>query len=177
MYIWRMIIYKIRYMNRIEFSGVVGFERNTKVNIKSGRVKFLGGGKSQIRSGSYIAAVYGGNITIGNNVFINRNCSFVCRDSISIGEHCSFGPNCTLYDHDHCFGINGIEKGYKTGTIIIEKNCWIGTGAIILRGTHIGEGCVIGAGTVVKGEIPAHTIVTSEYGRKLKLSPIQQKTI
>lgn len=173
MYIMRMLGYKIRYKNKIQFSGVTGFERNTKVVVKSGRVQF--GHGFCMRTGSYIAAVHGGSITIGDTVFINRNCSFVCQDSITIGEHCAFGPNVTMYDHDHCFGFNGIESGYKKAPIIIEKNCWIGAGVIILKGTHIGEGCVVGAGTVVRGEIPAHSVVTSESARKLRITPIEDK--
>ena len=57
--------------------------------------------------------------------------------------------------------------------ITIEDNCWIGANATILRGTHIGEGCVIGAGTVVKGEIPPHSIVTSN--REMVIKPIKDK--
>lgn len=126
-----------------------------------------------MKPGSYIAVVNGGSVSIGDRVNINRNTILVCHDSVTIGDCCSFGPNVMLYDHDHKFGVNGMEKGYKTAPVIIEKNCWIGAGVIILRGTHIGEGCVIGAGTVVKGNIPAHSLVKSEGNRSLLIEPIR----
>ena len=114
-------------------------------------------------------------MVVDSGVFVNRNCSFVCQKAITIGANCSFGPNVVVYDHDHRFGINGIEKGYKTTPVIIEANCWIGAGAIILRGTHIGEGSVIGAGTVVQGVIPPHSLVTPLGGRTLSIVPIEDR--
>lgn len=45
--------------------------------------------------------------------------------------------------------------------IVIGNNVWIGLNAIILKGTIIGDNCVIGANTVVKGEFPANTIITN----------------
>ena len=108
-----------------------------------------------------MAVLNGGKILLGNNVSINRNYMLVCYDTIFIADNCAIGLNVVFYDHDHKFGPNGIEEGFKTAPIIIEKNCWIGAGATILRGTHIGEGSVIGAGAVVRGDIPPHSLVTA----------------
>ena len=90
-----------------------------------------------------------------------------------IADNCAIGPNTVFYDHDHKFGENGIESGFKTSPISIEKNCWIGAGVTILRGTHIGEGSVIGAGAIVHGKIPAHSLVTSD--RDIKVTPIDKR--
>ena len=78
-----------------------------------------------------------------------------------------------IYDHDHKFGPEGIRPGYNTAPVVIENDCWIGAGVTILRGTHIGEGCVIGAGSIVKGEIPPHSLVTSD--RQLTIVPIEAR--
>ena len=167
------LIYKIRYNNRISFDGIPGFITRMPIHVKNGTVK-TGRGFS-MKQYSHIAVVNGGKVTIGNNVRINRNCMLVCHDSISIGDNCAIGPNTMFYDHDHNFGQNGIEDGYKIAPIVIEKNCWIGAGVTILRGTHIGEGSVIGAGTVVRREIPAHSLVTSN--RELNITPIISKEV
>ena len=116
----------------------------------------------------------GGNLQLGDYVFFNRNCIVATLHQITIGHSCLFGPGVTIYDHDHKFSSDGIIHGkYNTSPVIIEDNCWVGANVMILRGTHIGEGCVIGAGTVVKGEIPAHSIVTSN--RELIIRPIERK--
>ena len=156
----QIIIYKVKAGKRISFDGVPNFVSHLPINVKSGGQVIIGNGFS-LKQGAYIAAIEGGKITIGKNVSINRNCILVCHDAISIADNCAIGPNTVFYDHDHKFGENGIESGYKTAPIVIESNCWIGAGVTILRGTHIGEGSVIGAGAVIRGEIPAHSLVVA----------------
>lgn len=102
----------------------------------------------------------GGHIKIGDRVAINRNCIIVCRKNIYIEDDCIFGPNVIIYDHDHVFSYEGVQKSeFNCSDIRIGKGCWIGANATILRGTHIGEKSIIGAGVVVKGEIPPHSLV------------------
>lgn len=172
--LWNKIIYKVKAGKKVSFEGVPNFVSHLQINVQSGGQVTMGKGFS-MKQGAYIAAIDGGKITIGKNVSINRNCILVCHDSISIADNCAIGPNTVFYDHDHRFGENGIESGYKTAPIVIEPNCWIGAGVTILRGTHIGEGSVIGAGAVVRGEIPAHSLVTAN--RELKIVPISKDVL
>ena len=162
--------YKVLYGKHIRFEGIPSFEGTARINLKKGKG---GAGRNfHMKTNSYIAIIDGGTVEIGQSVSLARNSIIVCHDKIVIGDHCAIAPNVAIYDHDHCFGIEGIHSGYKTAPVIIEKNCWIGAGVIILRGTHIGEGCVIGAGCVVKGNIPAHSLVTSD--RTLTITPIEK---
>lgn len=165
------IVYKIRFGRKVCFSGIPAFVTHMQIYVQSGEVKT--GRRFVVKQGVYMAALHGGKISIGDNVSINRNCMLVCHNSISIADNCAIGPNVVFYDHDHKFGENGIEPGFKTAPIVIEKNCWIGAGVTILRGTHIGEGTIIGAGSVVSGEIPPHSLVTSNRG--LNIIPIASK--
>lgn len=164
------IIYKIKFGKKISFDGIPSFIFHMQLYMRDGKVKT--GKNFSIKQGVYIAAVNGGEITIGNNVSINRNCMLVCHDAISIGDNCAIGPNTVFYDHDHNFDKNGISEGFKKKPIIIENNCWIGANVTVLRGTHIGEGSVIGAGTVVSGNIPPHSRVTSN--RETIIVPIDE---
>ena len=54
---------------------------------------------------------------------------------------------------------------------MIGEKTWIGTGAIILRGSSIGENCIIAAGTVVKGNIPNNSI--AKNNREIEIIPLQ----
>lgn len=47
----------------------------------------------------------------------------------------------------------------KSADIIVEEDCWVGTGAILLAGAHLGRGCVVGAGSLVNKEIPPYAVV------------------
>ena len=165
------LIYKIKYRGKVMFDGIPGVISRMPIYVQAGEVKT--GKHFNIKKGVYIAAVNGGKIIIGDNVSINRNCILVCHDMISIGNDVQIGPNTIFYDHDHNFNYFGIEKGYKKAPIIIDNNVWIGAGVTVLRGTHIGEGAVIGAGTVLYGEIPAHSLVSQN--RELKITPIEIK--
>lgn len=136
---------------------------------KDGGYVNLGSGVKINRNVTIVAV--GGNIDIGNKCFLAGNCVMVAHENIIVGENCMFGPGVTVYDHDHIFDSTGVlSKGYKSGRVCIGNKCWIGANAIILRGTQIGDGCIIGAGTVVKGMIPPHSIVTNN--REMIIRPI-----
>jgi acetyltransferase-like isoleucine patch superfamily enzyme len=118
--------------------------------------------RANILSGTLIQAE-GGKLYIGNKVFINRNCNIIAQKDIMIDDECTIGPNVCIYDHDHAFGTKRNEnEQYKRAGVIIGKRVWIGANAIILRGTTIGDDCVIGAGTIIKGNIPSKKVVVQD---------------
>jgi acetyltransferase-like isoleucine patch superfamily enzyme len=84
----------------------------------------------------------------------------VCRQSVDIGSGTEFGPNVLVYDHDHEWRGGALKEGnFLTDSVFIGKNCWIGAGCIVLRGTRIGDGCVVAAGSVLKGEYPTGSLI------------------
>lgn len=116
------------------------------------------GNKCSIEGGTLLRSS-GGKINLANNIYINRNCNIISRESITIGEGSSMGPNVCVYDHDHTFGKNKKEN-FKTAPINIGKNVWIGAGAIILKSVTIGDDSVVGAGAVISKDVPKNTIAT-----------------
>lgn len=146
----------------------VKLKKTIHTNIEKG-VKIYNSGKkleigeTYIRANSNINTEGKGELIIGSKVFINRNAIISCRNKITIEDNCIIGPNVCIYDHDHKFGESGVENGYILEDVIIEKNCWIGAGVIILKGTHLGENCVVAAGTILKGNYPANSMI---YNKK-----------
>ena len=112
----------------------------------------------------------GANMKLASGVSLNSDCKLVCREKIEIGENSIFGPNVLVYDHDHLFDTEtGVKrKEYKTGEVVIGKNCWIGANTVILRGTHIGDNCVIGAGSVIKGDYPSGSKIVQKRVTEIK---------
>ena len=98
---------------------------------------------------------------IGEHCFFNVGCSVTCIESVTIGNGCTFGNNVVIVDHDHDFR-NENRGCFVASPVSIGKNVWIGANTVILRGTKIGDNCVIGAGSVVKGDIPANSIVVQK---------------
>ena len=122
----------------------------------------------RVHSGSKIKVRKGAKLTVGGQVKINYNCIIACHESIEIGEGTEFGPSVYLYDHDHDYQVGLKENEFLCAPIKIGKNCWIGANTIILRGTTIGDDCVIGAGSVVKGVIPDNSFLVQKRESELR---------
>ena len=144
----------------------IKFDIHSNIHISSNvknNGKLLKIGKVQISQNANITSNEQGKLIIKDNVFINRNNIIVCRDNIEIHENCILGPNVCIYDHDHIFDEKGVKDGYSLSNEKIKKNCWCGAGVIILKGTHIGENSIVGAGTIIKGNYPPSSII---YNKK-----------
>ena len=163
-------LWKIR-RPKMKTSGPNFIRPGTEINlVNAGKLCI---GKNVRTQKRVVFSVVEGEMTIGDDVSFNRNCILICHDTIQVGNHCAFGPNVVVYDHDHKFGINGIDNNqFNTAPIIIEDNCWIGANVAILKGAHIGEGSVIGAGTVLTGSVPPHSLVRG--GREYSVEPIRE---
>ena len=97
-------------------------------------------------------------ITIGKNVFINHACSFLDLGGITIEDNVMIGPNVQLITENH--PINPSErKNLDLKPILIQKNAWIGAGAIVLPGITVGENSVVAAGSVVTKNVPTNTVI------------------
>lgn len=109
----------------------------------------------------------GKNIKVGKNVFINACCRFQDQGGIEIGDGSLIGHNTTIATLNHDFNPqkrqNLIPKPVKIG-----KNVWIGSDCTILPGVEIGDGAIIGAGSVVTKSIPKNTIAVGNPARVIK---------
>ena len=123
-----------------------------------------------MRDGAKIRVRKGAVCKIGRNTSINCNNMIACHKRVIIGDDVQFSPNVQIYDHDHDFRAEGGVKAgkYKTGTIEIGNNVWIGANTIILRGTKIGNDAVIAAGSIVKGEIPEGAVFVQKRVNEIR---------
>lgn len=83
---------------------------------------------------------------------------------ITIGKHVMIGANCTISDTDFHPILPEQRRvhrtrGAATRPVVIEDDVFIGTQAVILKGTHLGAGCVVGAGAVVSGTFPPRSVI------------------
>ncbi len=117
------------------------------------------------------ARAEGASIAIGDDVGIS-GATIYARNSIYIGDHTMIGGNCKILDNDfhpldadrrnaHC------EEAISSAPIHIGRHCFIGCNAIVLKGTELGDGCVVGAGAVVSGRFAPNTVIAGNPGRAL----------
>ena len=100
---------------------------------------------------------FGRNISVGENVFINQNCTFMDRGGIVIDDKVLIAPRVNLITINHMIEPSRRRDVYSK-PIHICKNVWIGTGATITQGVTIGENSIIAAGAVVTKDIPPNVI-------------------
>ena len=104
-----------------------------------------------------------GKLILHDGVFINNSCSFNCMERIEIGAGAMMGEGVRFYDHDHVYTAEKIEKWqWTTAPIRVGRDCWIGSNVTILKGVTIGDNTIIGAGCLIRNDIPANSVVYND---------------
>ena len=154
---WRVLVslpkvlwLKLRYAGKCSVPLIQAFGHHTEVKIKDGTARF---GKEQITRGNAVFRVEGGELLVGDKCFFNQNVSITCKKKIVIGDRCQIANNVVIVDHDHAGSENW--GSYVETPVTIGNDVWIGANVVIMRGTTIGDKAVIGAGSIVKGDVPA----------------------
>lgn len=110
----------------------------------------------------------GQRIRMGRNVFINQNCTMDDLGGIAIADDVLIGPNVSIITAGHPLEPSRRRACVTAKPIVIERNVWIATGAIVLGGVTIGENSVVAAGAVVTRDVPRDTLVAGNPARVLR---------
>lgn len=127
-------------------------------------------GKSIPNHFSFLTPIYfdyGKNMIIGNNVFINFNCSFLDRGTITIGDNVLIGPNCNIFTTNHPLESK-LRKSTISKPIVIANDVWIGGNVTILPGITINANSIVGAGSVVTKDVPKNVIVAGNPAKIIR---------
>lgn len=121
------------------------------------------------------------SVKIGNATYGWLNVlSFTNKYSLYIGSYCSIGPNVTfVLESDHELSnlstypfkvkiLGEYSEAISKGNIVLDDDVWIGCGAVILSGVHIGQGAVVAAGSVVTKDVPPYAVVAGNPAHIIK---------
>jgi acetyltransferase-like isoleucine patch superfamily enzyme len=151
-----------------------------KIVAKFKNSKLLIGAKSLVNSTFVFEKEYA-FISIGSNTFI-AGATLSCAKSISIGDNVQIAWGVIIFDHNS-HSLNYMERrtdlpnsinGLKTWEdvlikeVIIEDDVWIGANVIVLKGVTIGNGSIVGAGSVVTKDIPPMVVVAGNPAKIIK---------
>lgn len=111
-----------------------------------------------------------GNLTIGTQSHIGKNSLLDLAAPITIGEQVTIAMRVTLVTHFDTYYSPLRFKAYPstTGAIVIENGAYVGAGAIILQNVRIGRCAVVGAGAVVREDVPPYSVVAGVPARIIK---------
>jgi acetyltransferase-like isoleucine patch superfamily enzyme len=158
--------------------------------------KYIEIGENCLLNGNFIFEINEGIITIGDRTFIGGG-TFICIDEIEIGSDVMFSWGCTIADnnsHSHIWSERkndvmswkqGVEENkigaykdwtnVKKGKVTIKNKAWIGFDSIILKGVTVGEGAIVGAGSVVTKDVPDWTIVAGNPAKIIRKIPENER--
>lgn len=113
------------------------------------------------------------NMTIGDNVWIGNNFYAKAEGKIIIKSGCIISRYCEIWTSNHNYDSNDLQmipydRRFILKPVEINENVWIGSKVIILPGVSIGEGAVVGAGSVVTKDIPKYAVVGGNPAKVLK---------
>ena len=121
--------------------------------------------KFTMYAGSYVRVVKRGSLEV-NGGFINEGVEITCANKIIIGHDVAIARDVVIRDYDaHELNYPDFEISKP---IIIGDNVWIGNRAVILKGVTIGNGAVVGAGSIVTKNVPPNTVVAGNPARIIR---------
>jgi acetyltransferase-like isoleucine patch superfamily enzyme len=138
--------------------------------LREGRLEI--GPQTLFEPGVWITAPGSARVRIGEGTFLNLCVMVAAVELVEIGSHCMFANGCFVTDGNHRFDDPDRPvtwQGFTTkGPTRIGDNVWCGANVVITSGVTIGERSVIGANSVVTGDIPAFSIAAGAPAKVLK---------
>ena len=116
-------------------------------------------------------AALNGSVELGADTYVGKFTIINSWDRVTIGPNCLISGNVMIVDADHDTKKGKLmnELDIKKAPIEIGKNVWIAWGATVLKGVKIGDGAVIGAGSVVTKDIKPYAIAAGVPARIIKM--------
>jgi acetyltransferase-like isoleucine patch superfamily enzyme len=113
-----------------------------------------------------------GDLIVGENTHINAGAVIYTGNGVSIGKGVLIAANCTLAPTNHEFSAAGLDirqQGFRPsrGGIVIEDDVWLGANSVVLDGAVIRRGVVVGAGSIVRGELAAYRVYAGHPLREI----------
>ena len=154
----------LRCPERISIGSNVGIDDNCLLDARGDVTDGIRIGDHVLIARDTIIQSKTGPISLGSRVTIGSQCQLSSISGIFLADDAMVGGQCYIgggrYHYDDRDTTVLSQGLYSRGPVRIDEDVWIGAGARIMDGVHIGRGAIIGAGAVVQEDIPAYTVVT-----------------
>src|SRR6202020_2724053 len=110
----------------------------------------------------------GDEIRVGQNVFVNQNCTFYDLGGLDIADNVMIGPNVSIITAGHPLEPSRRRAATIGNPIVLEKGVWVTAAATIIGGVTVGENSVVAAGSVVTRDVPPNTLIGGNPARIIR---------
>ena len=152
----------------LEIGDGVVFQARVRLQLWNGAIRL--GATSQIRDACELKSK--GELIVGERVILGRSVTLHCEERLELERLVGLAERVTVEDSDH--GTDGSDSYFlgqprQVAPVLIERNVFCGTNAVVLKGTTIGANSIVGAGAVVRGgEYPAGWVIAGVPARPVK---------
>ena len=177
---------ELRALKRVSHELSAAYSRSTEDETELRQMllrRILGGMGEHVFMQGPIFFHYGSHTTIGDYFFANYNFTVQDDGPVTIGDHVDIGPNVTIVTPIHPMvaeeRVSLIDEEGNPARLCyvrpvhIGSRVWLGANVVVCGGANIGDGCVIGAGSVVTGDIPPNSFAAGVPCRVIR--PITEK--
>lgn len=107
-----------------------------------------------------------GLLSLGTRTIVGQNTRIMAATQVHIGARCMISWNCSIFDSiGHRMWLQGQDEAGIEAPVTIGDDVWIGPYSIIMKGVTIGNNCIVGAGSVVRRDVPPNTLVYGNPAR------------
>jgi len=134
---------------------------------------------AMIRPSGYYGREIGVGLRVGHHSNIGPYCYIGCSGGIDIGSNVLMSPRVTMSAETHNFDRRDRPiraQGVTREAIVIEDDCWLASGSIILAGVRVGQGAVVAAGAVVTSDVPPYAVVAGAPARLIRWRQADEET-
>ncbi len=152
---------KLEQPTEVKIGSQVLLEQDVRISCKGEGGKLRLENLVSIDRGVDLKVHQKGQIEIGKHTYIGPYTCISSCGKLKIGRDCLIASHSSIYAHNHVFAdpTQKIKnQGISSKGIVIENDCWLGSGVRVVDGVTIGRGSVIGAGAVVTKYIPPYSV-------------------
>ncbi|GAB3424780.1 acyltransferase [Flindersiella endophytica] len=167
--LWRYCWFRVRYPNVIT-EGFVFLGKHVRASVRSGYGRLIIGRWVHLGDGTRLFA-HEGTLRIGDKAVFGSEVTVTCYLDVEIGGSTLVADWVYISDFDHVttdLKQPIKDQGLVKSPVRVGRDCWLGIRSTVLRGARVGTGVVVGAHSVVRGEVPDEVIVAGVPAKPVK---------
>lgn len=164
-WVFRTLFYRL-FFAKVGISSYIGkplFLKGSKGIVLGDNVRIFPNSRIEVHNDSKL--IFEDNVSVGQGFHV------ISSNNIVIQNGTMISANVFISDTDHTFELENTpidRQPIKVQSTRIGKNCFIGYGVVILPGTTLGDGCIVGANSTVRGNFPPNSIVVGTPAKVLR---------